>query len=545
MTSSTSAAETDTGTEAENGADGPTAHASRIKALRGLVIGHPHGVAVALLTVVTTVVYAAYLITRYKSLNYGLLDLGIYDQAVREYSHFHAPHSPVVALPNADSPGLSQLSDHFTPILAVIAPLYWIHDSPLTLLIAGGVLMAVAIPPIWVFTRRAISVPAAYLVAIAFAVAWPVQNALWFGFHEVSFAVPILACMLERAQAGRRRQAALISLLLLLVKDDMGFVVAAFGVLLLVRPGPRGAWRQISAGLRLRAPWRDRLPVFGGVGLVLAGAAMVELVTKKFIPAAGGSPERNWTYDSLAATPGGLVKFLLEHPLTGLHRMVAPDAKVSTLLWLFAPLLFLPLLSPISLLALPLLVERFLSDNNMYWYPGLHYNAYLVVILLLAGVDGAARLGRWTGRITPRIRLIADGRAVVGTAWAAIVAVVALAVLPKWPMWDMTKPAFWTSTSTYDVRVANEAAGKIPDGVLVAVAAQIGPLVTPHAKVFMWSYPGDRSPVDQPPWVLADVKRVSSPWRSVADQKKRVEELIGLGYAVVYERDGYVVLHKP
>src|SRR5512139_504088 len=110
--------------------------------LRSLLRRRRHAVAVGLLTLMTTAFYAAYLVTRFKSLDYGLLDLGIYDQAVREYSHFHAPHSPVVALPSADSPGLSQLSDHFTPILALIAPLYWIHDSPVTLLIAGGALIA-------------------------------------------------------------------------------------------------------------------------------------------------------------------------------------------------------------------------------------------------------------------------------------------------------------------------------------------------------------------------------------------------------------------
>src|SRR5436309_771771 len=109
---------------------GPGAVQGLAARVRMFAVRRRHILAVGFLTVVTAVFYGVYLATRFKSLNYGLLDLGIYDQAVREYAHFHAPHSPVVALPQADSPGLSQLSDHFTPILAVLAPLYWIHDSP-------------------------------------------------------------------------------------------------------------------------------------------------------------------------------------------------------------------------------------------------------------------------------------------------------------------------------------------------------------------------------------------------------------------------------
>ena len=107
-----------------------------------------HGIAVAALTSVTAAAYFTYLLVYYRSLHYGLLDLGIYDQAVQGYAHFHAPNSPVVALPNATDPGLSQLSDHFTPLLAVIAPLYWIHDSPVTLLFATAVLSAL-LPQFW------------------------------------------------------------------------------------------------------------------------------------------------------------------------------------------------------------------------------------------------------------------------------------------------------------------------------------------------------------------------------------------------------------
>ena len=59
----------------------------------------------------------------------------------------------------------------------------------------------------------------------------------------------------------------------------------------------------------------------------------------------------------------------------------------------------------------------------------------------------------------------------------------------------------------------------------------------------MWSVPGDRG-YPATPWVLADVKRPSYPWATVGDQQAAVAVLITQGYEVVFEDDGWVVLHK-
>ena len=83
---------------------------------------------------------AAFLTTGY--------DLGIFDQAVRAYSHFQAP---IVPLKGAD---YNIFGDHFHPIIAVLAPLYWLWDNPHMLLIAQAVLIAASIPVVYRFARR-------------------------------------------------------------------------------------------------------------------------------------------------------------------------------------------------------------------------------------------------------------------------------------------------------------------------------------------------------------------------------------------------------
>lgn len=488
-----------------------------------------HIVAVTLLTLVTTAVYGAYLLMRFYNGSTGLLDLGIYDQAIRSYSHFAGPHSPVVGLVSAQDLGNLQLSDHFTPLLMVFAPFYWIHDAPTTLLAGTAVLVASAIPAIWIFTRRALGTTAAYLVVIVYAVAWETQAQLWFAFHEVAFTAPIIAWMLERAQAGRRRQAAAISLILLLVKDDMGFLVAAFGIYLL-----------FSQGFR-RPQWLRRERILGGAGMVVGGFAAVLLVNNVLIPHWGGSPERNWTYQHFGASPGPMLKYMLEHPLGTFHYAITPSVKTETLLWLFLPTLFVSLLSPITLLAVPLLAERFLSTNGFYWGMYLHYNSFLTIILLLGAVDGAARLSRWVSRV-PQVGAKRAG--LVGLAWAIGAAAVSLHSMPRWQMWEMTTSAFWHSTQQPLVIAERKAAEQVPDGALVASVGDAGVFLLDRTTVFMWSYPGDRTTV-VPPWIVANVKRTIGPWKDVRDQIKRVNELKAAGYTTVFQQDGYVVLHHP
>ena len=94
------------------------------------------------------------------------------------------------------------------------------------------------------FTRRAFgggtkATAAAYLVSASYALSWPIAAAVAFDFHEVAFAPVLTAVALERLQAGRVR-AALVALAgLLLVKEDMGFLLAGIGIYLAAaRPQP-------------------------------------------------------------------------------------------------------------------------------------------------------------------------------------------------------------------------------------------------------------------------------------------------------------------
>lgn len=186
-----------------------------------------HLAGVGVLTVLMAAVSAVYALNRYYTFRSSSYDLVIFDQAVRSYAHFRPGISIIKGVHNGFGPNFSVLGDHFSPILASLAPLYWIFDGPQTLLLAQAVLFALAIPPLWVFARRVFgdrpkATAAAYLVCVAYGLSWPLAAATAADFHEVAFAPVLTAVALERFGAGRLRSALIALAALLLVKEDMG-----------------------------------------------------------------------------------------------------------------------------------------------------------------------------------------------------------------------------------------------------------------------------------------------------------------------------------
>jgi len=498
------------------------------------------------LTALTAVGYCVFALARFHTFHDGSYDLVIFDQAVRSYAHFQPGISIIKGLHNGFGPHFSVLGDHWSPILAALAPLYWIYSGPQTLLVAQAVLFALAIPPLWLFTRRAFgggqrAVVAAYLVCVAYTLSWPIAAALNFNFHEVAFAPVLTAVALERLQAGRLRTALIALAALLLVKEDMGLLVAGIGLYLLVaRPALVPRQRLVAAAI------------------IVVGLADTVLATYVLIPAFGGRSDYYWAYTSLGSNAGQAAWHLVTHPASSLQLLVTPRVKLTTVLWLFGAFCFLPLLSPITLAVIPLLLERMMgSVFPNWWSTSFQYNAFLVVVLVCAAVDGAARLDRWVTRArqrpAPAIEGAGDragrpagaGRAggsggIVALGCAVAMCVVAVCLVPVFHFRAALHPSFFQRNARMNAAAA--AVAHVPSGVTVEAVNYLGPALSARDTVLLWD--GDGSSPLRPPWVVADTAKRQFTFSTRGQQRERVALLERTGYQVVFKRRGYVVLHR-
>src|SRR5690625_7041732 len=162
----------------------------------GIRDGHVTGVQTCALPI-------SWLLAALASLAYGLLgtqqwrnlvapswDLGIFTQLAKAYGGLDAPIVPI----KGDAVNL--LGDHFHPILVLLAPVWWVWPSGLALLWTQALLLGVSAVPL---TRLAIDRLGPGLgsaAGAAYVFSFGLQAAMAVQFHEIAFAVPLLALSL-------------------------------------------------------------------------------------------------------------------------------------------------------------------------------------------------------------------------------------------------------------------------------------------------------------------------------------------------------------
>jgi uncharacterized membrane protein len=435
-------------------------------------------------------------------------DSAIFDQVVRAYSHLHAPTAPIKGVHDFNRAGFDLLGDHFSPIWAVLAPLYRLWPNVELLLVAQASLFALSVAPVWVFTRRALGRSPAYLIAGSYGLSWGLQAALAADVHEIMFAVPLVAFALERTQAGKINQALAVAAPLMLVKEDLDLLLAAFGVYLFV------------TGRR----WRGAATLVGGLA---AFTVTTELIIPQF--AVG----HRFAYFAETPFHGGLLsaaRYLVLHPASFLHRLVRPATKLRTLLWLTAPWLFAALLSPVSLLAVPLLLVRFLGNVPQWWTTGFQYNAVLMPVLTIAAVDGVRRLLAWAGRPGGGV----GRRKWLAPAWATVVFGAAVWSCTVFAFHSFADRSLW-EWSRLDAVTAT-ALARVPPGVVVEAPDHLAPNLVDRDTVLLL----DQVP-RLAPWVVVDTRAAEFPFTSRSPELDRLRLLPTLGYRVVYTMDGISV----
>ena len=445
-------------------------------------------------------------------------DLGIFDQAIRAYSHFDAPTVPVKA------PGFDILGDHFHPLVAVLAPLYWLWDNPAMLLIAQAALVSLSIPFVYRFARRRASHRVALVLGGAYAFAWPVQSMVDYDFHEVAFAAPLLAWAIDALDRRATRSLVVASVLLLLVREDMGLLVAIIGGIAWARDRRRSDtwWSTLRGSVRHPGPLVVMFIIGGIVAFVVS--------TIVVIPAM--SPYGNyhyWQFGGIGANVHDALRTIVTRPWHVVHVFFTPSVKATTLIALIAPVLWFPLRSPYVLLSAPLLAERFLNDRPQLWHMNYHYSLLPWLVLVMAFVDGAGKAGLFDPKPGPASR-----RAAI--AWfVAVTAVLGVVRATEWPYSPVRRIASWDQ----GIVEARAAADRIvPTNVCVAASSWLIPHLTPRDYVTL-----PNLPLDGVDFIALDRTRPYISGYAPTDDVLRAAQ--ARGYQVVFRQDGIIVLKSP
>jgi len=417
-------------------------------------------------------------------------DLAIYDQAVWHLSRFERPASSIRGLPNV-------FGDHFHPIIALFAPLFWVAPFAETLIVAQAILLAASVVPVFLFARDRLPYGPALAMCVAYGLFWGMQQTAISDVHEAAFA-PLAVGLLLLAMARRRwpwfwAAAAVV----LAVKEDLAPFLAFVGGYLFVRGERRRGGILLACGL-------------------VAFIAEVAVV----IPAASAGGE--YGYSSAYAD-------VWQHPWLVPVKLVSPPIKMLTAFLWVAPFALLPLASPLSLLLAPFALERFLSSSQNHWSTIFHYSAPLAPIVAMSAADGLARIGRRISDQTTRRRTIAI---------MAGVSVLLASLLPgHQPLWRLlsSKPYLFDAVD----RTGPDAIGVVPPDASVVAQTAVAPHIAHRHDLFRLDPEGPDAD-----YVIAVPERSPWPNATAADVHALLAERRRRGYAVIFERDGWVVLQR-
>ena len=389
--------------------------------------------------------YSALAVLRHLHFQSQAFDLGIFDQAIWHYSRFEAPASTVRGEANL-------LGDHFHPIIALAAPVYWLGTGVRGLLVLQAALLAGSSLPLYRAAQRTFATLPAVLWASAYLLSWGLLGAIGFDFHEIAFAVPLIALACDLVLEGRFRVAVVPILALLLVKEELALLVAAFGVVYLFY----GRRRE-------------------GAVLVASGLAGLVVLTKVVIPAfAGGRAFAYWN-TVFGHSAGEVARTVFRRPWLLATEALQPLGKLRTVFFLLAPFGFLSLLSPLVVLLIPLLAVRLYSANQYVWThePRFHYDATAIPVLAFAALDGLRRL---------RDRFDLRPRAILCIS-AGLVVLAVVGSYPTLPFRDLMRPSYWTLSE--NDRLGRQVVARVPPGAAVIAHDSIVPHLSERGQIWV------------------------------------------------------------
>ncbi|WP_316670458.1 DUF2079 domain-containing protein, partial [uncultured Propionibacterium sp.] len=311
------------------------------------------GHCIALLALLCAAALAAYVtvsLLKYARLGDGM-DLTIFDQAIRSLAH-GGPGCTTMK-----SPGMSIFGDHWHPIIAALVPLYWVRDDPRVLLVVQALCVVWAGWVLGRLARRRAGAGPALAVTAAWLCGIGVQSTITFDFHEVALGAPLLAHALSAFCRGRWRRFWALAAALMLVKEDMCFLVGGLAIALLVR-------RRIRAGLTLGA--------FAVAWTVVA----VLVVIPRFNP--------NHVYPYLGSLGTVTVQGIASETHPGWY---GPLTTLGTAGLLLAATGFVAARSALVWGFIGPLAVRAASKNPQHWTAGFHYNLLPMLVLCFAFVD--------------------------------------------------------------------------------------------------------------------------------------------------------------
>lgn len=331
-------------------------------------------ISVWLMVVIFSAVYAFMSVHKHNSFQTFGWDLAVFDHGIWQWANFKIPYSPFHDLP--------WLADHFHLILIILAPFYWIWSDVKVLLISQAILVCFGALPLYYLSKKITKNNLfSFIVILGYLLFYSLQSFIFSDFHEFAYLPITFGGVMLFWELKKTYLYWIFFILTLLVKEEVGLLLAAFGL-----------WTLIYDRSRFK---QSLLSIISGLIFTFG---MIYFI----MPLIGGRPYIHSEYGQSGKTLTGVLLNIIKNPFYLFSSFIDSPVKINTVLTTFWPWGFLPLFCPSSLiLALEQLVSRFLDYGKpIRWTLLFAYSLPMATIMAWGSIYGFNNAIKLTHKIT-------------------------------------------------------------------------------------------------------------------------------------------------
>lgn len=331
--------------------------------------------------------YSTLSILRHSGFNSSSSDLAIFDQIIWNINRINVFETDVIK----DIQRKNYFRGHFSPILFLFAPLYWIWENVNIILLAQSVILGTGVFAVYrIAIHELKEAHWGVLFSFVYVLYPPIGFINRFDFHPVVFAIPLILFAWMFYGEKRLRVTSVCLALALCCKESVGLTIFTAGLVMVATHTNHRRFWLIWSLLSLTAS-------------LVAFFYIIPFFNKGTLP---GSTSR---YTWLGETPKEMIGQFVTHPWQSLTHQLGIDMKgrmkylgelrrVYPLKMLF-PFLFLPLLGgAIFLATLPVFVYNLLSSNINQASIYFQYNSPMIPFLFIGAILGFRRGLSWCSK---------------------------------------------------------------------------------------------------------------------------------------------------
>ncbi len=283
-------------------------------------------------------------------------DLGIFNQAIYQYAHLRIGPNTIREVP-------SLFSDHFEPILLLLAPLYYLFKSYTLLIVQIAMTIFGAIGVFLLVKKETKKQFLAISATIIFYLFFGLLTALAFDYHNNTIATMLIPWIFLSIIERKIFRFYLFLALFLLCKENMALIAIFIGLSILL--------------------FHDRkIKKYGIITILIS--SIYFLISLKVISYLNGGQYDHWNYGQLGATPIEAIKNIIVHPLKTTWLLFDSQEKLKMWILLLASGGILAIFKgKYSILLIPILAQKFFAEDKIFWGYTYHYAVELAPIVAI------------------------------------------------------------------------------------------------------------------------------------------------------------------